>query len=172
MRDANDMVFSINKPYPPIVVNHPNVRYVNLILPNYSGMVSEYTAISQYIYHGFRLLEDYPKVSKTIEGISRVEMHHLDILAKLIIKLGGDPKYCVIKKDKGYYWDAKFVNYGCTLKEMLEFDIEAEKLAIRNYKKTITQISDENIIKIIERIILDEQFHLKLFKDLYNEYVK
>ena len=59
-----------------------------------------------------------------------------------------------------------------TLKEYLDYDIQAEVVAIRDYNKALNEISDPNIVKIIERIILDEELHLKIFKELYAKYVK
>ncbi|WP_368240484.1 hypothetical protein [Clostridium paraputrificum] len=41
-----------------------------------------------------------------------------------------------------------------------------------SYNKALNEISDPNIVKIIERIILDEELHLKIFKELYAKYVK
>ena len=169
MRHADDCIYSIDKPYPEITVDKPNIRYVNLILPDYSGIISEYTAISQYIYHSFRTMEKYPKIANELHCISIVEMHHLEILAQLIIKLGGDPRFCISKKEKCYYWDSKFVQYKCTIIEMLESDIKAEEQAIKNYRKAISLIDDDNIKGILERIILDEELHLKIFTDLKKE---
>ncbi|MFR3911355.1 MAG: hypothetical protein ACLTYB_09345, partial [Clostridium paraputrificum] len=63
-------------------------------------------------------------------------------------------------------------DYGNTLKEYLDYDIQAEVVAIRDYNKALNEISDPNIVKIIERIILDEELHLKIFKELYAKYVK
>ena len=59
-----------------------------------------------------------------------VEMHHLEMLGELILLLGEDPRYWIKKKDKRYYWNAKFVDYGNTLKEYLDYDIQAEVVAI------------------------------------------
>lgn len=172
MRNSDDIIYCINKPYPAINIDKPNIRYVNIILPSYSGMVSEYSAISQYVYHSFRLQESFFKVADALEGISIVEMHHLKILAQLLIKLGGNPKFYIAKKDKCYYWNSKFVNYGCSLKEMLTYDIKSEETAIKNYNKIISEIPDKNIQKIIKRIIEDEELHLEIFKKLYKENVE
>ena len=172
MRHADDSIYSLNLPYPPIVVEKKNPRYIPLILQNYSGMVSEFTAVSQYIYHKFKLFDNSPKLANTISGIAMVEMHHLAILGELIVQLGGDPKYWINRKNKMYSWDSKFVDYGKTLKEYLTYDMQSEVAAIRQYEETITKISDENIINIIKRIILDEELHLKLFNELYQEFVE
>ncbi|MGG7177546.1 ferritin-like domain-containing protein [Clostridium paraputrificum] len=171
MRHSDDNIYSLNLPYPPIIVEKKNPKYIPLLLQNYSGMVSEFTAVSQYVYHKFRLFGNNRKVADTISGIAMVEMHHLAILGELITQLGGDPKYWINRKNKMYYWDGKFVDYGSNLKEFLTYDIQAEVAAIRQYKETIVKISDKNIVNILERIILDEELHLRLFKELYQEFV-
>ena len=169
--NENIKLFQVDLPYPKIRVEKENMRYANILLHNYSGMVSEFTAINQYIYHKFKLFEENPEVSEVIGKIAIVEMHHLETLGKLILLLGEDPRYWIKKKDKRYYWDGKFVDYGTTLKEYLDYDIQAETIAIRDYNKAKTEISDPYIIEIIDRIILDEELHLEIFKNLYDKYI-
>ena len=41
-------------PYPPIVVVKPNKHYAEIIQISFAGAVSEFSAISQYIYHHLR----------------------------------------------------------------------------------------------------------------------
>ena len=53
-----------------------------------------------------------------------VEMYHLEILGKLIIKLGGNPGYWINKKDKKLNWNSSFVNYGLNVTEMINYDID------------------------------------------------
>lgn len=40
-------------PYPEIKVLKPNLYYANLLIDDYAGVISEFTAISQYLYHYF-----------------------------------------------------------------------------------------------------------------------
>ena len=159
LNNENNISYHVDLPYPDIKVEKENPRYANILLHNYSGIVSEFTAVDQY-------------VSQAIGEIAMVEMHHLEMLGELILLLGEDPRYWIKKKDKRYYWNGKFVDYGNTLKEYLDYDIQAEVVAIRDYNKALNEISDPNIVKIIERIILDEELHLKIFKELYAKYVK
>ncbi|MFY9534584.1 manganese catalase family protein, partial [Clostridium sp.] len=84
-------------PYPPIVVVKPNKHYAEIIQTSFAGAVSEFSAISQYIYHHLRTEDQYPEISKALESIAIVEMYHLEILGKLIIKLGGNPGYWINK---------------------------------------------------------------------------
>ena len=164
-------IYSANLPYPEIKVEKKNLRYANILLHNYSGMVSELTTITQYVHHKFKVFESTPKLAEAFGGIAMVEMHHLDILGKVIELLGEDPRFWIRRKDKRYYWDAKFVDYGTSIKEYLTYDIQAEVITIRDYNNVLNEISDPYITQIIERIILDEEVHLKIFKNLYDEYV-
>ena len=78
-------------PYPPI---HPqkNPCYARLLAEDYAGVQSELTAIAQYLYQSV-LTQTEPALAKTLARIAQDEMHHLQILAKLIHALGGDPHY-------------------------------------------------------------------------------
>jgi bacterioferritin len=70
----------------------------------------------------------------------------------------------------GRPWNPMYVNYATFIREMLIEDIQSEQKAIENYKYHITLIHDKYIRKLIERIILDEEYHLKLFKQQYEKY--
>jgi bacterioferritin len=53
---------------------------------------------------------------------------------------------------------------------MLSEDINSEMMAIENYKYHISIIDDKYIKKLLHRIIADEEFHVKLFREMYNKY--
>ena len=98
-------------------------------------------------------------------------MYHLEILGKLIIKLGGNPGYWINKKDKKLNWNSSFVNYGLNATEMINYDIADEKLAIKQYISDEKKINDSNIISIIDRIILDEEVHIQILTELSKKYL-
>lgn len=164
-------MYCIDLPYPPIKVKGQNPKYANLILLNYSSAVSELSAVTQYVYHQIALKYKYEEVSETIEGIAEVEMHHLQMLGELIVKLGKDPGYWICKHKKFSYWTPEFLSFNTSLKKALIVDITDEKQAITQYRRTIKQIDDHYINDILERIILDEEYHIKLFTELYQKYV-
>ena len=166
------MEYYVNIPYPPIEVKEKNPIYANLILLNYAGSVSELSAVTQYVYHEIAFSDNkYPDISETIKGISIVEMHHLQILGELIVKLGKDPGYWIYKHKKTNLWTPEFLSFNTDLKKALTIDIIDEKEAIAQYKRTAKQIDDTHIVDIIDRIILDEEYHIKLFTELYYKYV-
>lgn len=155
-------MYKSNLPYPDIKVEKENIEYAKLLMYPYASMISEDTATHLYMYQSFILDNN---IGKILENIAIVEMHHLEMLAKTINLLGLKPEY----KSNDIPWTSNYVNYNTNLKDILKINIEAETLAIKNYQNLIKVINDKYIRKMLERIIVDEEIHLKIFNDLYNE---
>jgi len=162
-------IYKSDLPYPEISCQDKNKSYANLIQVNYAGAISELTAINQYIYHSLAVSEKFKDVAHCLKHIAMVEMEHLEILGKLIIALGGDPRFEINKGGRDLEWSPKFIEYGSNLASMLRENIDGEKASIRQYKSTISLIKDDKIIKILERIIVDGEIHIKTLVLLYNE---
>lgn len=102
------MKYKVNKPYPQIKVERQNREHAEILMSDYSGMVSESAAIFQYSYqfiYKFKNKEFY----ETIEGIAIVEMKHLFMLGKIIKLLGVDPVFKSNYNDYLTYWSSSFV---------------------------------------------------------------
>lgn len=159
----NHSKYYVDEPYPEIRVMGKNQAYASLLLEDYAGRVSETTAIMQYVFHHMHMgnIPGWEEVAEMEEKISIVEMRHLEILGELILLLGGNPRYWDSQQQ---FWNASFVNYQdfdpCA---QLRADIQGEQTAIMNYSTRIQQIQDPYIQAILERIIKDEEHHLKLF---------
>ena len=158
-------------PYPEIRVAGQNPYYARLLLEDYAGQVSELSAINQYTSHHFVLEPEYEEVADLLSCIALVEMHHLEILAETILLLGVDPRYRTIEKNESErYWDAAFVFYGTALCDRLTADIASEWAAVANYRRHQQMINDPFIKQILERIILDELHHIRLFNQVAERY--
>ena len=153
--------YKVDKPYPTVTVECPNHYYASLLLDDYASMDSEYTAISQYVFG--HILAGDPEVADTFLGIGIVEMTHLDMLADVILDLGVYPKFV---GGEGEIWNSNFVPYGISTINRLELAIKGEYGAIEQYRDHICKIKDEEICALLERIILDEELHIKIFKHL------
>lgn len=162
--------YSSNEPYPEIRVLAPNQYYADLLMDDYAGVVSEFTAINQYIYHMLELSPSDSDLERIYEGISIVEMKHLEILGKLIRLLGENPIYKGTFSTEGNLWNGYFVYYGNNFSERVYADLNSEYKAISNYKNDISKIQDTYIQAILKRIILDEEVHVKIFIDIINKY--
>ncbi|WP_138207694.1 ferritin-like domain-containing protein [Haloimpatiens lingqiaonensis] len=157
-------------PYPEVRVLRPNLYYASILMDDYAGMVSEFTAISQYLYHYFFFKDINDELGELLENVSITEMLHMEILADVIKKLGGNPVIRGSYSTCGNFWNGSFVYYGITLCERLKADIDSEYKAIEEYQKHIFIIEDPYIKAILQRIILDEKVHINLFNDALKKF--
>lgn len=162
------MKYSSDLVYPKIEVEKENKEYAKLLLNVYSGRNSETTAIFEYIYQSIILDNKYGEILK---NIAIVEMKHLNILGQTIKLLGLDPMYIYPNNiDNGFkYWNSSYVDYNNNLIHIISSNINDEKMAINNYNEIINKIDDKYVIEILKRLILDEEIHLKILKNIQNE---
>ena len=158
--------YKVNKPYPEVKIDCQNPYWASILHDDYAAKTSEYTAISQYVYAHIKSCNK--KVADDFLGIAIVEMDHLERLGDVINGLGGNPVFtdgcCNI-------WNSSFVPYGCCTEDRLRIAIQSEYEAINQYKNHICRICNDDIRKLLERIILDEELHIEIFKkDLYKYY--
>lgn len=152
-------------PYPEVRVIKPNACYACLLMDDYAGVVSEFTAISQYLYHHFFFKDIDKDLGELLENVAITEMLHMEMLADTIKELGGDPKIRGSFNTCNNFWIGSFIHYGREVCDQLKADIDAEYKAISEYHKHIGLIKDPYIQAILERIILDERVHIKLFNE-------
>lgn len=164
--------YSDPSPYPEVKVMRPNLCYACLLMDDYAGVISEFTAISQYLYHSFFFKDIDDELGKLLENVAIVEMLHMGILASVIIKLGGNPQIRGSYSTCNNFWNGSFVYYGEELCEQLKANIDSEYKAIREYRKHISMIQDPYIKAILQRIILDEKVHIRLFNKALQKHCK
>ncbi|NLC53912.1 MAG: peptidoglycan-binding protein, partial [Firmicutes bacterium] len=82
--------YTLPVPYPEPRVVAPNAFYAQLLLEDYAGMVSELTAVHQYLYNHYYFEKE---LSGMVKSIAIVEMKHLELLAETILLLGEAPEY-------------------------------------------------------------------------------
>lgn len=160
---------SIMLPYPEIDIKEKNLEYAKIIKKCYCGLCSELTLVNQYNYQ-YLLVDSFLK--EIFIKIAKVETEHLNILGELIISLGGDPVLTIEKRNKVSNWSTKFINKDTSLKNILINNIRSEIEIIKEYRKIATIIENENIIAILNRIILDEELHVKIFNNIYKNEIE
>lgn len=159
-------IFASDAPYPELAVYSVSRRDVLALTDDYAGRESETTAIMQYAYQSYILKEKYPDLSYVLENIAKVEMLHHELLAEAIVASGGDP----IIAGRHCFWSGSTVDYSQSVCAILKIDLAGELGAIANYKRTITALTNKSIIALIERIILDEEEHVRILEKLIEEY--
>lgn len=164
-------LYKVNSSYPKIELNNLTEDILIKIKEVYSGCMSEFTSVMQYIYQHFIFynIKNLENVYNTMEEISVKEMEHFEILAKILVKCNVDPKSCIYidnNKDICDYWKANYVSYTKEIIDMFEKDIILEKRAITAYEEIIRKTTDTNLKQIILRIVEDEKSHLAYFNDV------
>jgi bacterioferritin len=153
-------IYLDTSPYPHITGgNDPDT--VALLKENYAGIVSELTAITQYVYQNIVTADD-KAFSSAIQKIAVVEMSHLNMIGNAIQLLGGVPTF----GDGRHFWQAGNVNYATNLAEMLRADIDAENKAIASYERHASQTGNSSVRCLLLRIIQDEKLHLRFFTEM------
>lgn len=164
------MEFKSDLPYPKIRVERQNINYATKLLNDYAGYVSELSAIHLYSYQSF-VSDKYREYKDIIMKIAEVEMIHLRLLGETIYLLGGVPVFGGVSEDKILrLWNSGEIIYNRDLKTMLKSDIESEEMAIKNYNDNLREIDDKYVKELIERILIDEEIHLTIFRNLYKKY--
>ena len=163
----NHLKYSVDLPYPSTECIKPNSHDCGLIMQDYAGYVSEITATTQYFYHHLYAGKDgYEEIAETLMGIGIAEMHHLDILGKVILKLGGDPKLLAPVNCKRAWWCGDKVDYSKNIEQIILKDIMGEKAAINAYSKHAKMVCQESVSATLKRIVLDEELHLETLNNI------
>lgn len=151
--------YASDLPYPKIEVEQ-NVAESKLLMPVYAGSASELTAVLTYSFQRY-VSPKYPEITTALKGIAITEMHHHELLGETIYALGGYPVM-----GARTYWNGSLVNYTLDPRKYLRQNIVAEETAILNYERTILNLTTDSVKMLLERIILDEEVHIKIFKEL------
>lgn len=153
--------YHIDLPYPDVVVDRRDYRDACCLKGDFGGAESETTAIMQYVCQSYSAGLIDKSLHEFFIGIAITEMHHHELLGETLCKLGDKPLIADCRR----FWNAGNVNYTTNIIEMLTVDIQNEKQAIRNYRNTIKCLNNLSIIELVERIILDEEYHVELLED-------
>lgn len=154
-------------PYPPVRVRERNREYADLIGVSYCGMVSEMSAVMQYINNESRIAGSSCAAGRLLLGMAIAEMTHLQILGTLIGLLGGDVCYAAKQPGKQpRFWSPQCLTLPGKFEEMLHADLESEIAAIDQYNMQIRMIRDDYVNTVLGRIVQDEQYHIMLLRSM------
>lgn len=92
------------------------------------------------------------------------EMKHLDILGEAMLKLGVNPRYVQVPRSN-LYFDTSAVSQSTTPQKMIMDDIQETGCNSR-VQKMLYVLKNEDVSAIIQRIVLDEQLHLEVLKQM------
>lgn len=166
------MVFKSSSPYPTPRVEEINRNYALILLNNYSGDISEETAIHQYLFQYLMNSNEYKEFADVLLHISEVEMKHLRLLGETIRLLGVMPVFGKFENNNNYKpWCSDNVSYLLDIKSIILQNIKYENEAIKKYKESYSKINDVYVRELINRIIEDELIHVEIFHKFYLKYM-
>lgn len=158
-----EVVVKLDMPYPEII-NATMDRETVAILKNLAtSKTGELGGILQYIYQSVVSNRVNQDIASIFEEIGIVEMMHLEMLMNAIVSFGGVPKY---EDAMGNAFNVSNINYSLKLKDMLQTNIKDEQLAIEDYTKAISRVKNSSLKELLERIKLDEEHHLQIFRKM------
>lgn len=153
-------------PYPELKNCVPNAQCVTILRNLANDRVGEFTAITQYTYQHVVSSKMSEEISKILEEISIVEMHHLELLCSAMMCFGAKPEF---KDGKGQWFSANYANYSPRLIDMLRANIKSESQAIYDYTCAADKVNNESLRQLFLRIAEDEKCHLQTFEELYKQ---
>ncbi|MCX4361973.1 MAG: ferritin-like domain-containing protein [Clostridia bacterium] len=135
---------------------------IKMLMDLYAGRASELTSITQYLYEHYVIdgLDD--NVSECVLGIAKVEMYHHSLLGEAIVKMGGDP----IMGGSTCFWSGSNLKYTQNPICFLQNSINAEKLAVSNYRRAAACVKNASLSELLLRIGQDEELHIEILGEL------
>ncbi|WP_077864519.1 manganese catalase family protein [Clostridium saccharobutylicum] len=86
-----------------------NIEYANLLLKDYCGTVSDFTAISSYVYQQFVCKKQYNDYAKLVVEIAIIQIKHLKLLGETIKLEGIKPIYIDNAYPCGKLWSPMYI---------------------------------------------------------------
>ncbi len=163
--DISNLPTKVQEGYPDINNIIGNEKDIAFLAKAYSSCLSETTAVLQYTFQHYVIKDK--DISNVLEKIALTEMHHHSILGKVIAAIGGVPYYTNGSRSD---YTTQCVYEGLSLEEMLKQNIKDEQGAVSYYEEIKDKLSNEELVKVIERIVLDELVHIDTFNKLL-EYI-
>lgn len=157
------------QPYPPIEVTEQNRRYVSILLQDISSAKGEMTAVCQYLYLHWCFDKMNSNLSILLKRIAAVEMHHIDILGKLVVLLGGNPICRTNPCNCNSAWNGNMLQYNTNIKQALTHSISSELSAVNDYTAQAESIQDPLLSAVLTRIAKDEEVHYHIFRSLLEQ---
>lgn len=155
--------------YPDICQIEKNPAYLSLLMSDIAASAGEMTAVYQYLYQSWTLPNEQDELILLLRRIAQVEMHHLDLLGRTIVQLGGNPRCQAAPKRRSSMWRSGYVNYDQALQQFLLDNVKLEKHASTTYEAQANQVDSPQLSELLRRIAADEHLHMQLFEQCLSQ---
>ncbi len=157
------LIFESTNSYPEITDAEPSLFEVRQLKRLASSRKSEFSAVNTYLYQYFILRKTFPQVADALLNISIVEMEHFQRLSNAIVDFGGNPN---LTDGRGNVWTGRNISQVKNVREILNFDIKAEREAIDAYEEAAIRTRNDSLRELYRRIIADEKLHIVVLEEL------
>lgn len=142
----------------PIHVERSDPTLARQLLEHYGGKDSELTQVVQYLNHQANIGHRF--IRELLGLITAEELAHLEILATVISKLGGDPVLFTDAKRES--WGIRYTNQSKEPLQMLKADIELEIRSRIFYEKHLSLTNDPGVKRVLAFLARREGIHQSL----------
>ena len=160
----NKLNCMLNLPYPKITESNLNRYDTQMILKLYADKL---VSIHDYIYYSLIFAESVPDLADIFECISIAEMRHFKLYAKLLLLSGVHPGYKVLLP---YLKKSGHSNNSLNTVDVLDNMHTSEQLSASNTRLVLSQANDQSAVRVLKRIVADEDHHEKLLSELIKRY--
>ncbi len=167
--NGRELVVTSPGSYPPLEVERPHFPYARMLMQDLSSSHSEMTAIYQYLYQDWIIADQVPELASALRKIAQVEMHHLDILGRMIVLLGGDPRCQAMPNNRRSAWNGNNLTYTHTVVSFLKSNITAEQFARNTYLAQANMVQDPKVSAVLRKLAADEDVHIGIFRRFLSE---
>ncbi|MBO6195379.1 MAG: hypothetical protein J6O56_03415 [Bacilli bacterium] len=145
-----------------IKVEGKNKKYAELLKKIYSSKFSDLTSFLLYKYETYLFSETDSYFSSNMNKLSNDSLAHLEIIGRIISKLGGSPDHIDFKTYEIFYIDDK--------DKLIEINIRLTKEKIILYTKFLNGIEDVYIKEILTNFIIEERKNLEILEIIQLKY--
>lgn len=148
----------------------PDAYSLAVISPAYSSPTGELNSALQFLYHYFNFERLRKKsYARELHSIAAADMLHFEILGNAVSALGAQPVFCQNPPTGFNFYSAKYVVYSRNPVNMIEDGLICKKRSVSLYNKMLSRLQNEQLKKIISRILDDEKLHTEKLKDILRE---
>jgi bacterioferritin len=142
----------------------PNKFYSNMFQELF---FQELTAFLQTSFQCQVLLAHGISLGEHLKQISSHDNSHFMLLGKAITLLGGKPE---LKNLKGQHFSGKNIAYATNAFDIILEDIILKENLIISYKTAIKKIGTQNLKKLLQQILSQEEYHLEILKNVIKNF--
>ncbi len=145
-----------------IKVEGKNKKYAELLKQVYSSKFSDLTSFLLYKYETYLFSESDNYFSSNMNKLSNDSLAHLDIIGRIIAKLGSSPNHVDFNAYDIFYIDDK--------EKLIEINIRLTKEKIILYTRNLNDIDDKYIKEILRNFIVEERKNLEILEIIQLKY--